>query len=319
MSRARWLLLGAIVVGAAGATATVAEVRGQGHGGHGAPSPSPSVQAPRRITSEELHRLGGVPRGWRFTLPPGDAARGRQAFADLECYKCHVIQGAGFPEVAAEERQAGPELTGMGHHHPGEYFAESILSPNAVILEGHGFTGPDGLSIMPSFADSLTVPQLVDLVAFLKSQTRGGAHAHDSAAGGRREKVIGDYRIRLVYHAPAHDHGGQPPAAGSPGTGTQPDPSPPLGHLMAFIASAEHGGPVPYLPVRATFFVSGKPPRSVRLAPMLGAEGFHYGADVAIPDGTDTIRLTISAPSVTLMPAVKGRYAKSTTALFEWR
>ena len=39
---------------------------GAQHAGHGASAPvSPGL---RRFTMEELHRSGGVPRGWRFTL-----------------------------------------------------------------------------------------------------------------------------------------------------------------------------------------------------------------------------------------------------------
>jgi mono/diheme cytochrome c family protein len=133
---------------------------------------------------EELHRNGGVPRGWKFTLPGGDAARGRRVFADLECYKCHAVAGGNFPPAGADPNNAGPELTGMGPYHPAEYFAESVLDSNAVIVEGPGYTGPDGRSIMPGYADSMTVTQLVDLVAYLRSLTagepHGGMHGHDA-------------------------------------------------------------------------------------------------------------------------------------------
>ena len=148
---------------------------------------------------EELHRLGGTPRGWKFTLPAGDAARGKRVFVDAGCFKCHAVQGADIPEAEAEKRP-GPALTGMGAHHPAEYFAESILAPNAVIVSGPGFTGTDGLSIMPSYADSLSVEQLLDVVAFIKSQSGdGGHHAHH---GGTRETVAGDYRVRLASVPP---------------------------------------------------------------------------------------------------------------------
>ena len=53
---------------------------------------------PRRVSEDELHRHGGVPRGWKFSVPPGDAARGRELFRELECYKCHEIQTEKFPE-----------------------------------------------------------------------------------------------------------------------------------------------------------------------------------------------------------------------------
>jgi len=118
---------------------------------------------------EQLHKQGGVPRGWRFILPAGDPKAGREVFAKLECYKCHEVKGQGFPEVTRGVGDTGPELSGMGSHHPAEYFAESIINPNAVILIAPGYTGADGLSIMPDYRDSLTVAELVDLVAFLKS------------------------------------------------------------------------------------------------------------------------------------------------------
>src|SRR5207244_11027839 len=111
-----------------------------------------------------------------------------------ECCKCHVIQGESFPTSGGDAKNVGPELSGMGGVHPAEYFAESILSPNAVILDGPGFIGPDGKSIMPSYADSLSVVQLVDLVAFLKSLTSGG-HEHGAAPS----KTEGDYTGPLAY------------------------------------------------------------------------------------------------------------------------
>ena len=294
-----------------------------------AQAPAPAPKAPRKVTMDELHRGGGVPSGWAFTLPPGgDAARGRQLFRELECYKCHTIAGGDFPAAAADAKNTGPALTGMGGHHPAEYFAESIVSPNAVIVEGPGYTGDDGLSIMPSYADTLSVGQLLDLVAYLKSLT-GGGHVH-AAADGAREKVIGEYRIRVEYTGPtdgghagqeAH-HGAMSRAPAAPGSPPAPGTSaakPPAGHLAVFIGTADTGEAVPYLPVRATFFVAGKPPRTVKLVPMLDANGVHYGADVTIPDGTDTVRLNIGASTAQTMPAAKGRFSTPTTAVFEWR
>lgn len=54
---------------------------------------------------------------------------------------------------------------------PAEYLAEAILNPNAVIITEPGYTGQDGLSIMPSYADLLTLKEWADLVAYLKSLT----------------------------------------------------------------------------------------------------------------------------------------------------
>src|ERR1700756_4133791 len=86
------------------ALAASARAQHQGHDQHATPPPASSPAAagatqtggaagPRKITMEELHRSGGVPLGWKFALPGGDPAKGRQVFVDLECYKCHAIRG----------------------------------------------------------------------------------------------------------------------------------------------------------------------------------------------------------------------------------
>ncbi|HXU90803.1 MAG TPA: c-type cytochrome, partial [Methylomirabilota bacterium] len=75
-------------------------------------------------------------------------------------------------------RGQGPDMTGMGSHHPAEYFAELIMNPNRVIVDGNGYVGADGLSKMPSYADTITVKQLMDLVAYLRSLKADEPHHH---------------------------------------------------------------------------------------------------------------------------------------------
>lgn len=132
---------------------------------------SPGVPAPIRTTMERLHESGGVPPGWSFLVPPGDPAQGRRVFIELNCSSCHDVKGEQLPESERKPGNVGPELTGMGGHHPAAYFAESIMNPNRVIVEGPGYTGPDGLSKMPDYSESMTVRQLIDLVAYLTSLT----------------------------------------------------------------------------------------------------------------------------------------------------
>lgn len=133
---------------------------------HAAPVQEETPEAPLRMTMEELHQMGGVPHGWKFVLPPGDPERGRTVFVRMECYTCHTVQGESFP---ARAEKAGPDLTGMGPHHPAAYFAETIINPNRIIIQGKGYTGPDGLSTMPSYNEDMTLAELIDLVAYLRS------------------------------------------------------------------------------------------------------------------------------------------------------
>jgi hypothetical protein len=130
------------------------------------------------MSMEALHAAGGVPFDWKLTPPPGDAQRGRAVYAAYGCPSCHVVQGEAFPEQGTS---AGPELTGMGAHHPPGYFVEAILNPNAILVEGAGYASPSGLSTMPEYPD-MPLVDLIDVVAYLSSLTTGHNHAMMMAA-----------------------------------------------------------------------------------------------------------------------------------------
>jgi len=274
--------------------------------GHGTtPASAPAAKPPAPISMEELHRSGGVPRGWKFTLPPGDPKTGRELFAKLECNKCHEVK-PDFPKTGGAG-DVGPELTGMGAHHPAEYFAQSIVDPNAVILAGPGFVGPDGRSIMPDYRDSLTFAELVDLVAYIKSLGGDEHDHHHHEANAPQEQTAGPYRVRVEY---------KEPGAGGHGHGTATAKA--TGHLMVFVADATSGEPVPYLPVTAVIRGEESASRTVRLSPMIGASGFHYGADVTLPDDTTKVTLTLGAASLKTMGAAAARFRKPVTLSFDW-
>jgi mono/diheme cytochrome c family protein len=300
------------------ATAAIVSVAAAQHAGHGshesAPPASTTARPPTPIPMEELHRHGGVPRGWKFTLPAGDPKAGREVFQKLDCAKCHEIK-PDFPRGERAAGDVGPELTGMGAHHPAEYFAQSIVDPNAVIVAGSGFTGPDGRSVMPDYRDSLTFTELVDLVAYLKSLGGDEGHgAHHHGAAPAREQTAGPYRVRVEYHEGADAHAQHHGGGGHMHGAMKPAPA----HLMVFVTDAESGEPVPYLPVTAVIRAGSAAPRSVRLAPMLGGQGFHYGADVMLPEETSTVSVTLGAASVKTMGAMADRFRKPVTVRFEW-
>jgi L-cysteine S-thiosulfotransferase len=160
--------------------------------------------APIRTTMEALHASGGVPRGWKFLVPPGNPARGREAFAALECFACHTVSGEDFPKTSKRSQEPGPDLTGMGSHHPAEYFAESIVNPNRVIVQGQGYTGADSLSKMPDYADVMTIGQLTDIVAYLKSLKGGTMHDQGKAMDGSGRDMKGMKRPDKHQDMPGH-------------------------------------------------------------------------------------------------------------------
>ncbi len=145
-------------------TAVLGESTPKSHAGHMS-RVSEEQASPAHVTMEELHASGGVPKGWMFAPPQGDAGKGREVFARLECFTCHAVAG----ETFARPSRPGPALTDVGRHHPAGYLFESVVNPNAVVVEAPGYTGPDGRSIMPDYRDSLSARELIDLVAYLKS------------------------------------------------------------------------------------------------------------------------------------------------------
>ncbi len=147
-----------------GCTAVLGESTPKSHASHVSHNADPQG-GQARVTMEELHASGGVPEGWMFAPPDGDAGKGREVFARLECFACHAVAREKFPRPS----QPGPALTDVGRHHPAGYLFESVVNPNAVIVEAPGYTGPDGRSIMPDYRDSLSARELIDLVAYLKS------------------------------------------------------------------------------------------------------------------------------------------------------
>ena len=118
------------------------------------------AKSTRPILSAEHHH----PKDWRFTLPKGDAVKGRAVFAKYECYYCHEVRGEDFLFAGVDY---GPELSQMGPLHPLEYFAESIMNPNVVASAQ--YRGADGKSTMPSYNEKMTVQELIDISSYLAS------------------------------------------------------------------------------------------------------------------------------------------------------
>jgi hypothetical protein len=107
-----------------------------------------------------------------FRLPPGDVARGREAFTELRCHACHRVAGLDLPDPTADP--AVPvELGGVV---PAVKTDGELVT--AIINPSHRLTGGQdqrmvvsgGLSRMGDFTEAMTVRQLVDLVAFLQSR-----------------------------------------------------------------------------------------------------------------------------------------------------
>jgi nitric oxide reductase subunit C len=121
-------------------------------------------------------QAGGA--GRRFAAAAGgDAGRGARLFATLPCASCHDV-GRPWPggevcpnlgNIATEAARIvrARDYRGRARDATG-YIRESIVEPDAYIVPGPSYRQADGYSVMPKdFAQTLTVAQLEDLVAFL--------------------------------------------------------------------------------------------------------------------------------------------------------
>lgn len=297
----------AVLLTRSAGSAAAAEPGHADHAGHGT---APAAPRSVRTTMEALHASGGVPPGWQFTLPPGDPQAGRRVFVDFKCYACHAIRGEQFPLKAGESASAGPDLTGMAPHHPIAYLVESIVNPHAVLVEGPGFIGGDGRSIMPPSPD-MTVAQLTDLIAYLQS-----AGAPEPAVEQRQEQTAGGYRVRLVFRpggSGGHDQHAQHQHDGAAA------PTRGRGRLIAIVTDVASGQPIPYLPVTARVEAAGTAARTVRLAPAFAGDGLQYGAEVALPAKTRKITLSLGRAALRIEAGAPAQLGREQTVAFDWK
>ena len=104
-----------------------------------------------------------------LNLPEGDEERGRQAFQELKCNSCHAI--AGDPELKDPiASKPGPILGLKQSSYKTRFLAQSIIDPSHAIVPGFKEKDNPLQSRMGDFTETMTVRQLSDLVAYLKSR-----------------------------------------------------------------------------------------------------------------------------------------------------
>jgi len=106
------------------------------------------------------------------TLPSGDIPAGRQAFLDLRCTACHAVPSEpDFP--APVSANPGPPIDARLAGRDVSYLIASIMTPSHAIsvnISEELRTRLEGvLSPMGDFSRAMTVRQLVDLHAYLRS------------------------------------------------------------------------------------------------------------------------------------------------------
>ena len=103
-----------------------------------------------------------------FRLPDGNIDKGREAFLALKCNACHTVAGENFPAPGQFHIPLGGETARI------RTYGELVTS---VINPSHGISAryreelrKAKESPMIDFNETMTVAQLIDLVAYLQSR-----------------------------------------------------------------------------------------------------------------------------------------------------
>jgi mono/diheme cytochrome c family protein len=112
----------------------------------------------------------GASRSEEFQLPEGDADAGKKVFVQSQCSFCHAVEGADdLPEPVAQPPipfTLGEEANRMTDGQ----LVRSIIDPSHFVSDAYpkAATQVGSESRMPAYRNTLTVQQLIDLVAFLR-------------------------------------------------------------------------------------------------------------------------------------------------------
>jgi len=102
-------------------------------------------------------------------FPQGNAEAGRLVFRTFKCFACHQIAGPEGQGIKIRTSVSAPLLDSrLGKKEPGEVIT-SIIAPSHKVTDAIAKESGGKLSPMGDFTHAMTVRQLVDLVAFLRS------------------------------------------------------------------------------------------------------------------------------------------------------
>ena len=117
-----------------------------------------------------LASCGGA-QSAEFTLPEGDAERGKSTFMDLGCGFCHTVKGVEGLRASVTAPQRTIVLGGeKSRTYTYGELVTSIINPSHKISQPElsDVVDEDGNSQMVNYNDIMTVTEMTDLVTFLE-------------------------------------------------------------------------------------------------------------------------------------------------------
>jgi sulfur-oxidizing protein SoxX len=109
-----------------------------------------------------------------FTLPQGDAERGKTTFVSLGCIECHSVHDIDLPTSP----NAGERLVKLGgeidYAKSYDALVTGIINPSHRLASGYKppESAEEPKSPMKVYNDVMTVSQLIDIVTFLQEHYR---------------------------------------------------------------------------------------------------------------------------------------------------
>lgn len=119
-------------------------------------------------TAYAVNRDEGMQPAEGMFLPEGDAKAGREAYLLLKCNACHAVYNDNLPAPVSEK--TGPVLGLAQMDYALGWLASAIVTPSHTLSTGEAGLSEGGQqSRMGDFSETMTVRQLIDILAYLKS------------------------------------------------------------------------------------------------------------------------------------------------------
>ena len=116
----------------------------------------------------------GAKSGAGLRLPDGNVERGKAAFLELKCNTCHTVAKTEMPAPSKDYAYVRVVVLGGEVRQVKTYGAlvTSIINPSHSLAPGYPkeLITKGNESAMANFNDTMTVRQLIDVVAFLQSR-----------------------------------------------------------------------------------------------------------------------------------------------------
>lgn len=103
-----------------------------------------------------------------LSFPEGDPHAGREAFVSLGCASCHAVSwDLALPAPASSPE--GPEFDSLYSTYSAGALATAIIAPSHSLSPEFAAANEVSESPMTDLGDTMTVRQMIDLVAFLRA------------------------------------------------------------------------------------------------------------------------------------------------------